>query len=95
MSYPAARNVQRAGNIIRLINSDFKQIILHYNTDKDLTSTIEEYVLSEDDKPIRRRRYDCTCDKEATEIFDSNDSVFSIVKTVIDNLFKNEIITHS
>lgn len=75
------RGTLKAGNIIRLINSDFKQIILHYNTAKDLTSTIEEYVLSEDDKPIRRRRYDCTCDKEATEMFDSNGSVFSIVRT--------------
>jgi len=72
------RGMFKSGNTIRLINSDFNQIIIHYTITGKHTSTIEEYVMGSYDKPILRRHYDCVCNCDLTEISDSSGHAFSI-----------------
>lgn len=54
-------------NIIQLINSEFKQII-QYNTPHSNSSKIEEYVMGDEDNPVRRRNYTCACNVDMSEI---------------------------
>lgn len=72
---------RKHANIIHLINSDFKQILQHTNPSNS-ESYMEEYVLREGDKPIRRRNYLCTCSPDLTTV--QVDKKFDYSVTIID-----------
>jgi hypothetical protein len=72
-------------NIIQLINSDFKQII-QYNTPNSNSSTMEEYVLGNDDGPVLRRNYICCCNEAMNEVLINNKNKYNIT------VFNNDII---
>lgn len=64
-------------NMVKLINSEFKQII-QYNNPRSDTSTIEEYVLGEDNEAILRRKYNCKYNKANSQMIVDRKLKFSV-----------------
>lgn len=74
----APSNHSKDMNIIQLLNSDFKQIIQYNRPDLDIC-VMEEYVLdSNNDKPALKRKYDCECNEDVSNIIVDSFRKYSI-----------------
>lgn len=71
-------NHSRNISIVRLLNSDFNQIIQYDTPDNDIC-LIEEYVLDTDkDQSVLKRKYECRCNDDITVITVNDTKDYSI-----------------
>jgi hypothetical protein len=71
-------NHSRNISIVRLLNSDFNQIIQYDTPDNDIC-LIEEYVLDTDkDQSVLKRKYECRCNDDITVITVNDTRDYSI-----------------